>query len=325
MAISDSSPSYTFKRSVQQQSVSRFESAASAQSSTLGSWREQIGAQQRSVLPRKQRDGRAVRDEFMRPIIDTQGVLDRFTTNMEATEREILEEFEDNRTESREAVAYAGLLVVVPLVVGIVTSAVLADPFLEVAMHFNHEAFALTDKDKVEGAEAVHHHELRLRMDSAIGRAPPLSEAEMQIELRREAHHLMDEFKERKRTAVLHLLSDGTAGTTFFGLLTFVKNGRKSLFSTMSRIFGGLSDTAKAFLIIASTDILLGYHSEEGWTAAIRMLTRHYGYDVDNGPIFVFVAIVPVTLDAMFKYWIFKGLNRQSPAAAVTLRNMDRH
>ena len=36
--------------------------------------------------------------------------------------------------------------------------------------------------------------------------------------------------------------------------------------------------------------------------------------------IYLFVAIVPVTMDALFKYWIFKGLNRQSPAAAVTLR-----
>lgn len=78
-------------------------------------------------------------------------------------------------------------------------------------------------------------------------------------------------------------------------------------------------------MCVTGTDILLGYHSEEGWTAAIRMLTRHYGYDVENGPIYVFVAVVPVTLDALFKYWIFKGLNRQSPAAAVTLRNMDRH
>lgn len=73
-----------------------------------------------------------------------------------------------------------------------------------------------------------------------------------QIELRREAHHLVEEFKERKREALLHLLSDGAAAFTFFGLLAFVKNGRKSLFNTMSRIFGGLSDTAKAFLIIAS-------------------------------------------------------------------------
>jgi len=37
------------------------------------------------------------------------------------------------------------------------------------------------------------------------------------------------------------------------------------------------------------------------------------------------VAIVPVTMDAFFKLWIFRGLNRQNPASAVTLKNMDRH
>ena len=41
---------------------------------------------------------------------------------------------------------------------------------------------------------------------------------------------------------------------------------------------------------------------------------------VGESSIYLFVAIVPVTMDALFKYWIFKGLNRQSPAAAVTLR-----
>ena len=44
-----------------------------------------------------------------------------------------------------------------------------------------------------------------------------------------------------------------------------------------------------------------------------------------EAPIYTFVAIVPVTMDALFKYWIFKGLNRKNPAAAVTLKNMDRH
>jgi len=33
----------------------------------------------------------------------------------------------------------------------------------------------------------------------------------------------------------------------------------------------------------AATDILLGYHSEEGWTAAIHLLTGHYGLDVEVG------------------------------------------
>ena len=32
---------------------------------------------------------------------------------------------------------------------------------------------------------------------------------------------------------------------------------------------------------LAATDILLGYHSEEGWTAAIHLLTGHYGIEVE--------------------------------------------
>lgn len=48
-------------------------------------------------------------------------------------------------------------------------------------------------------------------------------------------------------------------------------------------------------------------------------------FRVQDKSIFIFVAIVPVVMDAIFKYWIFKGLNRENPAAAATLRSMDRH
>lgn len=40
---------------------------------------------------------------------------------------------------------------------------------------------------------------------------------------------------------------------------------------------------------MAGTDIFLGYHSEEGWTAAIRLLTRHYGQEVS--PSCVYLAV----------------------------------
>ena len=39
--------------------------------------------------------------------------------------------------------------------------------------------------------------------------------------------------------------------------------------------------TDGAVRVSAATDILLGYHSEEGWTAAIHLLTGHYGIEVE--------------------------------------------
>lgn len=78
-------------------------------------------------------------------------------------------------------------------------------------------------------------------------------------------------------------------------------------------------------MIILATDTLLGYHSEEGWTSALHLVSGHYGLAAQDEGIKLFVAAVPVLMDTIFKYWIFVGLNREDPAAAVTLRQMDRH
>ena len=58
--------------------------------------------------------------------------------------------------------------------------------------------------------------------------------------------------------ALLNVISDSTSGLLGFAMIAQISEGRDLLFRTISRVFSGLSDTAKAFIIIASTDILLG-------------------------------------------------------------------
>ena len=60
------------------------------------------------------------------------------------------------------------------------------------------------------------------------------------------------------------------------------------------------------------------------WTSS-ELCSPHSCGAEQEAPIYIFVAIVPVTMDAYFKLWIFRGLNRKNPAAAVTLKSMDRH
>ena len=48
----------------------------------------------------------------------------------------------------------------------------------------------------------------------------------------------------------------GSAALALFGILLRNGDGRGALFRTIGRIFGGFSDTAKAFLIIASALLL---------------------------------------------------------------------
>ncbi|KAK9868997.1 hypothetical protein WJX84_006948 [Apatococcus fuscideae] len=265
------------------------------------------------------------RDEYIRPIIDSRGIRQRLSPQEDATEDYLRDEFELNQWESRQSLKFSAILIVVPLIIGYVISRSLAEPTFVLMERFNPEFFELSDRQKVEGAHEVHVHELRLRMGASIGRAPPLDDEEMWSELHHEAVEIQEQMITRNKGAILNLVSDSTSALSLFGILVQDTEDRLMLFRTMGRIFSGLSDTAKAFIIIAVTDILLGYHSEEGWTAAIRMLTGHYGYETEESSIFIFVAIVPVTMDALFKYWIFKGLNRRNPAAAVTLRQMDRH
>ena len=97
------------------------------------------------------------------------------------------------------------------------------------------------------------------------------------------------------------------------------------VFCDSKHAFIFFADTAKAFIIILVADTLLGYHSEEGWTAALSLFSFHYGLHAQKDGLHLFVATVPVILDSLFKYWIFVGLNKIDPAAAVTLRQMDRH
>ena len=54
----------------------------------------------------------------------------------------------------------------------------------------------------------MHKEELRLNMDIAIGRAPPLSEGQMQGRLRKEAHHLVEEFRDHNKQVGAHCSHD---------------------------------------------------------------------------------------------------------------------
>jgi hypothetical protein len=84
-----------------------------------------------------------------------------------------------------------------------------------------------------------------------------------------------------------------------------------------------LSDSAKAFLIILFTDVFVGFHSPHGWEIVLEGISRHFGIPESRQFNFLFIATFPVILDTVMKYWIFRYLNRISPSAVATYRNMN--
>nr|ULF47302.1 envelope membrane protein [Astragalus sinicus] len=84
-----------------------------------------------------------------------------------------------------------------------------------------------------------------------------------------------------------------------------------------------LSDTIKAFSILLLTDLCIGFHSTHGWELMIGSVYKDLGFTQNDQIISGLVSTFPVILDTIFKYWIFRYLNRVSPSLVVIYHSMN--
>jgi hypothetical protein len=154
------------------------------------------------------------------------------------------------------------------------------------------------------------------------GKDPPSRDV-MHEALAQKAKELKQDADGEGMEAVKNILAD-LAGLLGFLLVCLV--GRRDiqvLRGFLDEAVYGLSDSAKAFTIILFTDIFVGFHSPEGWTVLLEGIEDHFGLPHQENFIMLFIATFPVVLATIFKYWIFRYLNRVSPSSVATLRNMN--
>jgi hypothetical protein len=101
----------------------------------------------------------------------------------------------------------------------------------------------------------------------------------MQHHLKHKAKEFEEEKRNEMRVGMVNIISDTVTLCTFFVTLALGNEGREMLTNTIGRVSQGMSQTGKAFVLILVADILMGYHSEEGWTAGILLLSEHYGIE----------------------------------------------
>lgn len=111
----------------------------------------------------------------------------------------------------------------------------------------------------------------------------------------------------------------------FFLLVILLKNNYqlKLFLKNLKFKFFELTDDNKAFLLILFSDTFVGFHSSYGWEILLEHVLKHFGLPQDHNFIFSFVATLPVLLDTLFKYWIFKYLNAISPSIVSTYHKMN--
>lgn len=229
---------------------------------------------------------------------------------------------------SSNSAKFLAVLIIVPWALDFVVHDYVLMPFLDRYVKTVPLAAQMLDvrrSQKLEMVMELKTEQARYRLEVEIGKSPPLSEKELYLELRHKALQLRDEWRLENRKAFSNIWSDFVFGVSLFILLYFNESKVKLLKFTGYKILNNVSDTGKAFVIILITDIFLGYHSESGWETLLEVLVEHYGIEVDQSAITIFVCLVPVVIDACVKLWLFKFLPRLSPRVSNIFREMTRH
>jgi len=139
-----------------------------------------------------------------------------------------------------------------------------------------------------------------------------------------EVVNLVKEINYKELEGIKNALADVLA--LFAGYIAIILN-RRQLFvikEFVDETLYSLNDSAKALILIISTDIIVGFHSSEGWDALLTSIASHYGQPENRFFTRTFIAVVPVFLDGIFKFWIFQYLRQRSPSTATIYEQMNR-
>ena len=264
-----------------------------------------------SVLPRS----------FMRTLNRIKQEID---PKSEDTEEEVVKKFRKSRNKTAISIRFLLILIIVPLLTHQVTKSVLITPLVQKYFDEHPQQVLFINQDMEEEAfSELHRYEEKLHFRAMIGLIPNLSREEEEAEIRLKAEELSEEFRGRGINAIGNVFADFFSLLAFGGIIYFCQREIQVIKSFLDEIAYGLSDSAKAFLIILLTDMFVGYHSPHGWEVILEGIARHLGLPENRDFNFLFIATFPVILDTVLKYWIFRYLNRISPSSVATYKNMN--
>jgi hypothetical protein len=146
---------------------------------------------------------------------------------------------------------------------------------------------------------------------------------DLNIEIHQRTIQLVEAYNENSLNTLLHLLTNIICFITLSAVFILGKQRLAILNSWIQELFYSLSDTMKAFFILLLTDLCIGFHSPHGWEIVIGSFLEHLGFAHNKHIISCFVSTFPVILDTVFKYWIFRHLNRISPSIVATYHTMN--
>ena len=252
------------------------------------------------------------------------GVFDSIRLQLDpSTEDSVVAGFRRRRDTTLISLRLLLLLVLVPLLVSQISGTYLISPAVN---QFSPELpFLSYPKPQLEekAAKKLRLYKQELEFDAFLKGVEPLDDAELRNKLTEKATELKHDADEESLKAIKNVFAD-LAGLIAFAVVCLMSRDElRVLRGFVDEAVYGLSDSAKAFAIILFTDIFVGYHSPEGWSVLLDGVTDHFGLPSSQSFVNLFIATFPVVLATIFKYWIFRYLNRVSPSSVATLKGMN--
>nr|YP_009464110.1 chloroplast envelope membrane protein [Trapa maximowiczii]YP_009863662.1 envelope membrane protein [Trapa bicornis]YP_010044833.1 envelope membrane protein [Trapa natans var. quadrispinosa]YP_010172212.1 envelope membrane protein [Trapa kozhevnikoviorum]YP_010176295.1 envelope membrane carbon uptake protein [Trapa incisa]YP_010179645.1 envelope membrane carbon uptake protein [Trapa japonica]YP_010412981.1 envelope membrane carbon uptake protein [Trapa cochinchinensis]YP_010413066.1 envelo len=181
----------------------------------------------------------------------------------------------------------------------------------------------LTDIQEKSILEKFIELEELVLLEEMIKEDPERDLQTLRIGIHKETIQLIKMYNEDHIHKIFHLSTNIICFIIFSGYSILGNEELVILNSWVQEFLYNLSDTIKAFSILLLTDLCIGFHSPHGWELMIGYVYKDFGFAHNDQIISGLVSTFPVILDTIFKYWIFRYLNRVSPSLVVIYHSMN--
>nr|YP_010222252.1 envelope membrane protein [Agrimonia coreana]UCC41942.1 envelope membrane protein [Agrimonia coreana] len=162
-----------------------------------------------------------------------------------------------------------------------------------------------------------------LHLEEMIKEYPETHLQKLRVEIYKETTELIKRHNEDRIHTIFHFSTNIICFVILSGYSILGNEELLLLNSWVQEFLYNLSDTIKAFSILLLTDLCIGFHSPHGWELMIGSVYKDFGFAHNDQIISGLVSTFPVILDTIFKYLIFRYLNRVSPSLVVIYHSMN--
>lgn len=234
----------------------------------------------------------------------------------------VIQEFRISRYQVIVSVRCLITLIFVPLLVNLLSKSFLIKPGVEYLWNQTHNEIFLNSYQENRALKDLHKFEEKIYFDSFVNQKSFDQSQTFSNELQKKTYEIAKTYNLESIEAISNLFADFLSFLSLSVVFVILKPQIIILKAFLSESLYSLSDTTKSFLLILGTDLLVGFHSPRGWEVFLEWLLRHFGLPENGEFMSLFVATFPVFLDTVFKYWIFRSLNKISPSTVATYHNM---